>query len=364
MAGLIGHADILRELEALAQGDDPPHALLFAGPEGTGRSALAMHYAMLLNCERAAPPPAGASLFGDDTFSSMASGDAAIPCGECRPCRLIAEGAHPDVIVMGPGDTLCKPREGESHAKHPESRDIRICQVRGIIDLAARYPFEARYRTIIIDPADRFGRESGNTLLKTLEEPPGHTVFCLLSAAPESIIETIVSRCRRIDVRPVPRAEIERGLIERGYDAELAERAAEASGGRPGRALTLAAQPDLMGDRARLLERCARLAAASWSERSDHAREFANRYRGDRNSVVAELDAWEAFWEERLRTGPERGESKDELGGALAALRAITQLRADLLANVNTRAAVELMLLTFPRVTLAATPEEEPVAYA
>lgn len=363
MPGLIGHADILRELEALAASGDPPHALLFAGPEGTGRSALAMHYAMLLNCERAAPPPAGASLFGEDTFASLAE-DTSIPCGTCRPCRLIAEGAHPDVIVMGPGDTLCKPREGESHAKHPDSRDIRICQVRGIIDLAARYPFEARFRTIIIDPADRFGRESGHTLLKTLEEPPGHTIFCLLSAAPESIIETIVSRCRRIDVRPVPRAEIEAGLIANGYDADLAARASEASGGRPGRALTLAEHPDMMGDRARLLERCARIAASRWAERFTYAGELANRYRGDRNALAPDLDAWEAFWEERLRLGTERGESKDELSGAVEALRAITQLRADLLANVNTRAALELMLLTFPRVTLAATPEEEPVAYA
>ncbi len=364
MADLIGHADLVRELEALAASDDPPHALLLAGTEGTGRMALAIHYAMLLNCDRAAPPPAGASLFGDDTLASLESGDGGIPCGECRSCRLIAEGSHPDVIVMGPGDVLCKPRDGESHAKHPDSRDIRICQVRGIIDLAARYPFEARFRAIIIDPADRFGREAAHTLLKTLEEPPGHTVFCLLSAAPESIIETIVSRCRRIDVRPVPRTSIEEGLIARGYDRELAARAAEASGGRPGRALQLAEQPDLMGDRERLLERCARIAAARWAERFSYANEITDRYRKDRNSVVPELDAWEAFWEERLRTGSEGGEARETLSAMVNALRAITQLRADLLANVNTRAAFELMLLSFPRVTLAATPEEEPLAYA
>ncbi len=364
MAELIGHADIARELEALAASDDPPHALLFAGTEGTGRMALALRYAMLLNCDRSAPPAAGSSLFGDDTFAALSTGDGSVPCGECRPCRLIAEGAHPDVIVLGPGDTLCRPRDGESHAKHPESRDIRICQIRGIIDLAARYPFEARYRAIIIDPADRFGREAGHTLLKTLEEPPGHTVFCLLSAAPESIIETVVSRCRRIDVRPVPKAEIEAGLIARGIDPDIAKRAADASGGRPGRAIVLAAQPDLMGDRARLLERCGTIAAGRWAERFTYAGSLTERFRRDRNSVTPELDAWEAFWEERLRMGAGGGEAKGELAGALAALRAIAQARADLLAQVNTRAAFELMLLTFPRVTLAATPEEEPVAYA
>jgi DNA polymerase III subunit delta' len=361
VADLIGHADIVRELHALAASENPPHALLFAGTEGSGRMSLAIHYAMLLNCDRAAPPPAGASLFGDD-LPPAARG--AIPCGECRPCRLIAEGVHPDVIVLAPGDTLCKPRDGESHPKHPESRDIRICQIRGVIELAARYPFEARYRAIIINPAERFGNDAGHALLKTLEEPPGHTVFCLLSAAPEAIIETIISRCRRIDVRLVAKAEIEAGLVARGIEPEVAARAAEASGGRPGRAIVLAGQPDLMGDRARLLARCARIASEGWVERFSYANDLTERYRRDRGSVTPELDAWEAFWEEHLRTGESQGDSKQQLAGALEALRAIAQLRTDLLANVNTRAAFELMLLSFPRVTLAVTPEEEPVAYA
>ena len=361
MADLIGHADIVRELESLAASKHPPHALLFAGNEGSGRMSLAIHYAMLLNCDRAAPPPAGASLFGDDV--PVAPGGA-IPCGECRPCRLIAEGVHPDVIVLAPGDTLCKPRDGESHPKHPDSRDIRICQVRGVIDLAARYPFEARYRAIIVSPAERLGEASAHALLKTLEEPPGYTVFCLLSAAPESIIETILSRCRRIDVRLVARAEIVAGLVSRGIDPVLAARAADASGGRPGRAITLAAQPDLMGDRDRLLERCASVASQGWAERFSYANDLAERHRRDRNSVVPELAAWETFWEERLREGGDRGLPGAELGTALEALRAIAQLRNDLLANVNARAAFELMLLSFPRVTLAVTSEEEPLAYA
>ena len=238
MPSLIGHAGIVRELQALAASDEPPHALLFAGPEGTGRTALTLEYALLLNCERLHPEPAaGASLFGDDTLTALGTAHSALPCGECRPCRLIMEGQHPDIITLGPGDALCKPREGESHTPHPDSRDIRICQVRGLIDLAARFPFEARYRMVIIDPADRLYRNgvAAHTILKTLEEPPGHTVFCLITAAPADLLETIVSRCRRIDVGPVPRSEIEAGLTERGMDARLAAQAAEASRAAPPR---------------------------------------------------------------------------------------------------------------------------------
>jgi hypothetical protein len=355
-------------LRALAAGEEPPHALLFAGPEGTGRTALALEYAAALNCERLHPQAtAGASLFGEETLSGLGPGNAGgAPCGECRPCRLIAEGTHPDIMTLGPGDALCKPREGESHTAHPDSRDIRICQVRGLIELAARFPFEARHRLVIIDPADRLYRNgvAAHTILKTLEEPPGHTVFCLVTTAPEALLETIISRCRRIDVGPVARSEIEAGLIDRGIDAQLAMRAADASRGRPGQAIQFAREPDLIGSRARLLERCATTAAQGTPGRFRYASDLAERFRKDRVAVLVEVDVWEAFWEERLRGGASGGAAAGELTGALQALRAIAQVREDLLANVNPRTAFELMLLNFPRVTLSVSPEEEPVAHA
>src|SRR5688572_20795410 len=100
MVTVIGHEDIRRELRVLAGSVEPPHALMFVGPEGTGRKLLALEYAQLLNCERAPwNAPAGASLFGDALPAATA---AEAPCGACRSCRLIAEGAHPDVVVVGP----------------------------------------------------------------------------------------------------------------------------------------------------------------------------------------------------------------------------------------------------------------------
>jgi len=352
MTGIIGHETILRELRVLATSADPPHALLFAGPESCGRSRLALEYARMLNCEGAASN----GLFGGES--------APLPCGQCRPCRLIAEGAHPDVIVLGPGDTLCQPRAGESaHEKHSQSRDIRICQVRGLIELVARYPFEARHRAIVIDPADRLGRDAAHTILKTLEEPPGHTIFALITAAPETIIETVLSRCRRIDVRTVPRSEIEAGLIERGANAALAARAAEQSHGLSGRAIAFVADPGLMGDRARLLERCEKVASARTSERFAYAAELTDVWRRDRTGVAIALDTWEIFWEERLRRAAAEA-GQPGAADIVVALRAISQARADLQAQVQTRPALELMLLGFPTVTLEEHPEEEPAGYA
>jgi DNA polymerase-3 subunit delta' len=286
-----------------------------------------------------------------------------LPCGECRTCRLIKSDGHPDVLVLGPGDTLCKPRAGDSsHPAHPASRDIRICQVRGLIDLVSRYPFEARYRLVVIEPAERLAREASHTILKTLEEPPGHTVLALVTTAPEALLETIISRCRRIDVRTVPRDEIEAGLVAEGVAPKVAAQAATASRGRPGRAIAFAASPGLMGDRARLLERCATISAAGVGERFRYADDLADRYRKDRSDIANELDAWEAFWQEQLRAAA--SDAGEPALRALGALKAVGQCREDLLTNVIPRSAFELMLLSFPRRTLDVTTHAEPTAHA
>lgn len=336
------------ELRSLAASDDPPHALMFVGQEHTGRALLARTYAMLLDCDFAQGGPRAGELPAD-----------ALPCGECRPCRLIKEDGHPDVLTVQPGDSFCRPREGESHASHADSRDIRICQVRGVIELASRFPFEARYRVVTIDPAERLNRDAANTLLKTLEEPPGHTAFALVTSAPEAVPETVVSRCRRIDVSTVDRGTIEAGLIARGIAPGIAEQAAAAARGRPGMAIAFAAEPDLMGDRERLSERCAEITDTNLRGRLQYANELAGRWRDDRAGVGRELDAWEAFWEGELRTAA-AGHDSVAAAEALEALRTVRQTQEDLLIQVTARTALEFMLMSLPKRRLGKSPAEAP----
>ena len=328
MAEIIGHEGMRRALRSIAAIEAPPHALLLAGPARTGRTLLALELASLLNCEAPAL---------DDR-----------PCGECRACRLIAGRNHPDVLHLEPGDSFC--RGGGGHQPHPGSRDIRICQVRGLIESVSRYPFEGRFRVLIIEPAERMGLEAANTLLKTLEEPPPATVLVLVTAAPESLLDTIRSRCRTLAVSLVPDETIAEGLRARGFPPELAERAAAESRRRPADALAFAEQPDLMDDRGRLLDRCAELAASRTAERMTYAGDLAERWRRDRDLVLTELDVWETFWEARLR---EQASAEDEARDALDALQAVAEARRDLEAQVVARMALELMLLRFPAVTLA-----------
>lgn len=357
---LIGHDGIQRELRALALSAEPSHALLFVGSEGTGRELLATFYAQVLNCEAgpgSAGPPAGAGLFDPEL----------LPCGDCRSCRLFEAGTHPDLVRLAPGDVLCKPRATDSsHAAHPLSRDIRICQVRGLIEVAARFPFEARYRLVVIEPAERLVPAAANALLKTIEEPPGHTIFALVTSAPEAIIETVVSRCRRIDVPPVARATIEAGLAARGIAPGLAAEAAVAAHGRPGRAIQFAADPGRMGDRERQLEKFGHIAATGLGERLRYAEELTERFRRERTAASDELDTWEAFWETRLReaAGAEDPDlRKRRSRDALEALQAVVQCRADLLANVQPRGAFELLLVSFPRHRLDVPAQEEAVLH-
>lgn len=336
---------------------EPPHALLFVGAEGTGRTRLALEYALLLNCERR-EAPAGPT--GPAMFDELPAEPQPIPCYTCRTCRLMLGGGHPDLVHLGPGDVLCRPRAGDSaHPSHQDSRDIRICQVRGLVDLAGRFPLEARYRAVIIEPAERLGRDSAHALLKTLEEPPGHTVMLLVTAAPEAIIETVRSRCRLMDVPLVARDEIEQGLKRRGVEEAIAARAALEARGRPARAITFSHQPDLMDDRVRFLKRCATVAASGVAERMNYAKDLADRWRKDRRAVGVEIDAWESFWESRLRLAAHEGAAAEDAASVVEALEAVVTARQDLLAQVQARLALDLMLLHFPRTTLEDQPEEE-----
>lgn len=312
---------------------------MFSGPPGLGRTALALEYTALLSCE------------AEDTTASR-------PCGECRPCRLIGGRNHADLLIVGPGDAYCRPRSGDSgHEQHPNSRDIRICQIRGIIEAVSRYPLEARFRSVIIEPAERLGRDAGHAILKTLEEPPEHTVLLLVTAAPEAILETIRSRCRIIDVRPVGRKELETGLLARGVDPALAARAAAQARGRPAAALAFAANPEEMDVRERLLERCRRVATERRAaDRLAYAEELAERWRRDRASVAPELAAWESFWEDRLQA---QAGSPEAARDALEALTLLGRVREDLVTQVLVRPLFDSMLLGFPTVTLDSPLDQE-----
>ena len=105
-------------------------------------------------------------------------------CGECSPCRRIEGGNFPDVLWLRP---------------ESKSRIISVDQIRGLIQTMNLKPVEGGYKVGIIVAADRLRVEAANAFLKTLEEPPPRSILILLSSEPSRLLETIISRCLRLN---------------------------------------------------------------------------------------------------------------------------------------------------------------------
>jgi DNA polymerase-3 subunit delta' len=163
-----------------------PHAILFHGAEGIGKTAFAEQFAQSLLCE-----------------TPLTNGHA---CGSCAPCGWFAQYSHPDYRrvrpeVLDEGDSE-EGGEGEEpaakkSASRAPSRDIRIEQVRSLSVFMNVSTHRAGQRVVLLYPAEALNAASANALLKSLEEPPPNTVFLLVAHRIERLLPTILSRCRK-----------------------------------------------------------------------------------------------------------------------------------------------------------------------
>ena len=215
-----GHPAALAAVSAMLR-VGAPGAVLLAGPAGVGKTTLAMDLAAGLLCSAA---------------------DAAQrPCGECRACRLVVRGVHPDVHRLGPvgpGRQVVIGGPGKPRG------------VRDLIAELALLPVEGGARVAIIEAAHRMNEDAQAALLKTLEEPPAGATLVLCADAEEPLLPTIRSRCARIRLGPVGVRDIEAILADAdAADPPVAARLARIAAGRPGIALAWAATPDAIRER-------------------------------------------------------------------------------------------------------------------
>jgi DNA polymerase-3 subunit delta' len=209
LSRIAGHRRVLGLLaRAIERGTLPP-ALLFAGPAGVGKFAVARAAAAALNCPEPVPAPAGQGL------------DA---CGRCRSCDRIERRVHVDVLEIEPD----------------EKASIKIDVVRDVLERAAYRPFEGRRRVAIFRDADALEPQAQNALLKSLEEPPPSTVFILTTAVPGVLLPTVRSRCMRLSFGRLTEREVADVLVQVHGIAEPEARAQAAlSDGRVDAALAL-----------------------------------------------------------------------------------------------------------------------------
>ncbi len=180
-----------------------PNGLLFWGPGGVGKRLTATEFVKALNCTE----------HEDDA------------CGACLPCRKIASGNHPDVRITEP---------------MKRSRIIDVDAIEGVNGFAALRPYESKWRVFILHDADRMGLPAQNHFLKTLEEPPGNSLFILLTEYPRRLLPTIRSRCQQVRFGALRPATVARLLGEqRDIAPGQAEAVAALSQGQMSRALAL-----------------------------------------------------------------------------------------------------------------------------
>lgn len=164
-----------------------PHALLFTGPMGVGKSAFALALAQSLICES----PGG-------------QGEA---CGQCRHCHLFRAGTHPDFRRVEP--------EEDSN-----SGEIKIEIIRRLAEKSVMTASGRGHKVVIVRPADRMNSAAANSLLKTLEEPTAGTLLMLLTDHPSRLLPTIRSRCQNLVFSPPARDEALQWLQGRVNDGD------------------------------------------------------------------------------------------------------------------------------------------------
>ncbi|MBN1353145.1 MAG: DNA polymerase III subunit delta' [Candidatus Omnitrophica bacterium] len=176
---------------------------LFVGPEGSGKFLTAKAFAKAVNC-----------LSGTEK-----------PCPGCISCRKIDANVHPDVFFVEP--------KGVSSV-------IGIDSIRGVIAEASLKPYEGKKKVFIINDAHYMNNEASNAFLKTLEEPPGNTIFILISRSEKAVLPTIASRCHLIKFFAAPCKLVKQVLKEGfGIDEKEAELLANFSSGRIGKAVNM-----------------------------------------------------------------------------------------------------------------------------
>ena len=177
---VVGQQHVVRTLRNAVQREQVHHAYLFVGSRGTGKTSMAKILAACLNCEQ---------------------GPTVTPCGVCDSCVSIANATSLDVIEM----------DAASNNSVDDIRDLR--------DRVAYAPVSGRHKVYILDEAHMLSSAAWNAFLKTLEEPPPHTIFVLATTEASKVLPTVVDRCHRFDFQR-PAVEEIAGVLRRVADQE------------------------------------------------------------------------------------------------------------------------------------------------
>lgn len=317
---IVGHEQIIRQLQNGIRHKKVSHAYLFCGETGSGKRLMADAFAKTLLCE--------------------AGGIEA--CGTCKSCKQAESGNQPDLRAV----VREKASLGVSEIREQVTSDAQI------------KPYSSAYKVYIIDEADKLTEEAQNALLKTIEEPPEYAVFLLLATKREALLPTVLSRCVTISFYPVETGKIRKFLMEkRKLPDYVAQNAAAFSGGLIGRAILFAESEDFFNLRQDVLTLVKNIDAFSMAEITEQVKKFAAQ-----KEILSDALNMMALWyrdvllykatrnvnfllysdeSEAIMARAEK-QSYEKLQGVVDRME---QLKQRLKANVNTEMALELLFL-------------------
>lgn len=364
-----GHPGATRLLSRSSETGRLAHAYLITGPEKVGKRTLAVDMACMVNSEPVV------DMFGEAPNIDLRTSHQA---------ERIRRGIHSDVRIIDPNTELekdvrsARPDGDEStdgDGGPGESRgrkNISINHIRDLIRDSATKSFEGTNKVFIIDGAHRMSIEASNTLLKTLEEPSDDVLIVLTAPSAESLPETVVSRCQRIELRPVDPEVIESELVAQfEADEEQAQLLSRLSRGCPGWAIDALNDPTIIDAHNQAVLRFGGIITGNVEERFRYARQTGGQFWRDREAVSAEMQRWLEWWRDiammrhKLSENVTNVEWRDllsEIAGELkevqiaAAVTAIQNAQAALEANAMPQLTLEVLMLDLPWVDPAKVP--------
>lgn len=338
---VIGQDRIVSLLEYGLKTNGTAHAYLLTGPRHIGKGTLALDLACALNCE------------GPEA-----------PCGQCSSCKRIVEGKHADVTITG-----------------LDSRtEIGIDDIRGLQRLASLPPYEGKCKAFIIDGAEYLSTEAANALLKILEEPPQRVVWLLLAADEDRLLPTVVSRCQRLELTPIPPDKVQEVLVSAyGVDPDKAKPLSHLCHGCLGWALAALSDDDILEQRSQDVTRLSSLPASDLSERFACAHELATQFSHNRRAAAETMQVWLDWWRDLMLikggcseaiVNTEHHKALEEQARSLdlldikGFLSRLCLLQRDVSKNANPRLALECLMLGLPgRARVCAPRRASPRAF-
>lgn len=202
---IVGQDMLIENLQSAIKYNKISHAYLIEGERLSGKRMIADIFARALQCEcdredtQQQTSLFSLGMFEDNEQTDKAdTGEQIKPCNQCRSCRQAQNGNHPDIIYV----------------EHEKPNVISVDNIRRVNEDIVLKPYSGPYKIYIIDEAEKMNMQAQNALLKTLEEPPEYAIILLLTTRTEAMLQTILSRCMVLNIKPVAEDAIKNYLMQ------------------------------------------------------------------------------------------------------------------------------------------------------